>query len=106
METYVYVFVIGGTLALIGQLLLRKWSFIRMMTIFVFIGIALESVGVYHSIQSFAHAGIEATLVHVGASCIQAVKTGDFTNVIFFISFPLFVAWMTAIVCRPRGRIE
>ncbi len=76
METYVYAFVIGGTLALIGQLLLRKWSFIRMMTIFVFIGMALESVGVYRFIQSFAHAGVETTLVHLGASCIQAVKRG------------------------------
>ncbi|WP_461201782.1 SpoVA/SpoVAEb family sporulation membrane protein [Anoxybacillus sp. TBDG-1] len=106
METYVCTFVIGGTLALIGQLLLRKWSFIHVMTIFVFIGMVTESIGVYRPIQSFAHAGIEMTLVHVGASCIQAVKTGDFTNVIFFISFPIFVARMTAIVCRPRGRIE
>ncbi|ACJ33385.1 MULTISPECIES: SpoVA/SpoVAEb family sporulation membrane protein [Anoxybacillus] len=106
METYVYAFVIGGTLALIGQLLLRKWSFIRVMTIFVFIGMVTESIGVYRPIQSFAHAGVETTLVHLGASCIQAVKTGDFTNVVFFLSFPIFVAWMTAIVCKPRGRIE
>ncbi|MBB5356715.1 stage V sporulation protein AE [Anoxybacillus mongoliensis] len=106
METYVYAFLVGGMLSLIGQLLLIKWSFIRMMTILLFIGMAIEAMSLYDPMQSFAHAGIEVTLVHVGASCIQAIKTGDFTNVIFFISFPIFVAWMTAIVCRPRGRIE
>ena len=105
MDTYVYAFVIGGVLSLIGQLLLMKWSFIRMMTIFVLVGMIVETSGLYERFQSFSHAGIETTLVHVGASCIQAIKTGDFTNVVFFVSFPIFVAWMTAIVCKPRGRI-
>ncbi|MGG3841722.1 SpoVA/SpoVAEb family sporulation membrane protein [Anoxybacillus kestanbolensis] len=105
MDTYVYAFVIGGVLSLIGQLLLMKWSFIRMMTIFVLVGMIVETSGLYERFQSLSHAGIETTLVHVGASCIQAIKTGDFTNVVFFVSFPIFVAWMTAIVCKPRGRI-
>ncbi|SFA41484.1 stage V sporulation protein AE [Anoxybacillus pushchinoensis] len=106
METYVYAFVVGGVLSFIGQLLLVKWSFVRTMTILILLGMVIEVVGWYTSFQSLAHAGVETTLVHMGASCIQAVKTGDFTNVVFFLSFPIAVAWVTAFVCKPRGRME
>ncbi|GAC89811.1 stage V sporulation protein AE-like protein [Anoxybacillus flavithermus NBRC 109594] len=103
---YVYAFIIGGMLSLIGQLLLIKWSLTRLVTIFLLIGVALEATSLYDPMQSLAHAGIEMTLVHVGASCIQAVKTGDFTNIVFFLSFPIAIAWVTAVVCKPRGRMK
>jgi stage V sporulation protein AE len=105
MDAYVSAFFVGGALCLIGQLLLDlvKWPFVRVMSSFVVLGVIIETFGWYDNVQIWAGAGVTATLVHVGHACVEGVKHGHFEDAVFLFSFPVFIAFLTALMFKPKG---
>lgn len=87
---YLWVFLIGGTVCMLGELLIITTNITsaRILVTFVLVGVFLESIGVYDYISDFAKAGINVPIVGFGASlakgAIGAVKThgllGAFTG--------------------------
>ena len=78
---YLWVFLIGGIICAIGQLLIitTKITSSRILVIFELAGLVLAAVGLFDPISSFAKAGINVPIVGFGASlakgAISAVKT-------------------------------
>ena len=88
--TYLWVFLIGGTICMLGQVLIitTKITSSRILVTFVLIGVLLEACTIFEPIASFAKAGITVPIIGFGASlargAIGAVKAtgvlGAFTG--------------------------
>ena len=88
--SYLWVFLIGGAICSIGELLIitTKMTSSRILVTFVLIGVLLEAFGIFSPIASFAKAGITIPIIGFGASlakgAIGAVKAtgliGAFTG--------------------------
>ena len=78
---YLWVFLIGGTICAIGELLIITTNITsaRILVTFVLVGVFLEAVGVYDYISDFAKAGVNVPIIGFGASlakgAIGAVQT-------------------------------
>ena len=57
---YLKVFAVGGSICLIGQLLINKTKITsaRILVTFLVLGVVLEAVGLFSYIEKFAGAGI------------------------------------------------
>lgn len=79
--TYLWVFLIGGFVCMLGELLIITTNITsaRILVTFVLVGVFLEAIGVFDYISDFAKAGINMPIVGFGASLakgvIGAVKT-------------------------------
>lgn len=73
---YLYAFLIGGTLCLIGQILIDKTSLTpaRILTGFVVVGVLLSAVGLYGPLADFAGAGATVPLSGFGHLMAQGVR--------------------------------
>ena len=78
MLTYVWVFLIGGLVCMIGQLLIikTKMTSSRILVTFVLLGVTLEGLGLFDGIAEFAKAGINVPIVGFGASLTKGAITG------------------------------
>ena len=78
---YLWVFLIGGLICMLGQVLIIKTNITsaRILVTFVLIGVFLEAIGVFDYISEFAKAGINVPIIGFGASlakgAISAVKS-------------------------------
>ena len=78
---YLWVFLIGGVICMLGQVLIIKTNITsaRILVTFVLIGVFLEAIGVFDYISEFAKAGINVPIIGFGASlakgAISAVKS-------------------------------
>lgn len=87
---YLWVFLIGGLICAIGELLIITTNITsaRILVTFELVGLFLEAIGVFEYISNFAKAGVNVPIVGFGASlargAISAVKThgllGAFTG--------------------------
>jgi stage V sporulation protein AE len=87
---YLWVFLIGGFVCMLGQVLIIKTNITsaRILVTFVLVGVVLEAFGLFDYISEFARAGINVPIVGFGASlakgAIGAVKAkgliGAFTG--------------------------
>ena len=73
--TYLWVFLVGGFVCLLGQILIIKTKITasRILLIFLLLGVALQTIGVYEPISEFAKAGINVPIVGFGASLAKGV---------------------------------
>lgn len=77
---YLKVFLVGGLICLIGQLLIIKTNLTsaRILVLFVCIGAVMEALGLYDPIVNFAGAGATVPITGFGRSlargAIEAVK--------------------------------
>lgn len=77
---YLKVFLVGGFICLIGQILIIKTNLTssRILVLFVCIGAILEAFGLYEPIVNFASAGATVPITGFGRSlakgAIEAVK--------------------------------
>ncbi len=77
---YLWVFLVGGFVCLLGQILVIKTKITtaRILVTFELLGVLLQTIGIYEPISSFAKAGINVPIVGFGASlakgAIGAVK--------------------------------
>lgn len=78
---YLWVFLIGGFVCMIGELLIitTDMTSARILVTFVLVGVFLEAVGLFDYISDFAGAGINVPIIGFGASlakgAIGAVKS-------------------------------
>ena len=78
---YLYVFLIGGFICMLGQILVIRTNMTtsRILVSFVLLGVILEATTAYDYIYGVAQAGISVPIVGFGASlakgAISAVRT-------------------------------
>lgn len=78
---YLKVFLVGGFICMLGQVLLIKTTITssRILVLFVVIGAILEALGLYEPIVNFAAAGATVPITGFGRSlakgAIDAIKT-------------------------------
>lgn len=68
--TYLYVFLVGGFVCMIGQILVIKTTMTsaRILVSFVILGVVLQATTLYQYVYDFAKAGISVPIVGFGAS--------------------------------------
>ena len=73
---YLWAFLIGGGLCVIGQLLIdyTKLTPARILVMFVVFGVILEALGLYHYLVNFAGAGATVPLTGFGYTIATGVK--------------------------------
>ena len=76
MHSPLFVFVVGGAVCLIAQLLidLTKLTPARILVLYVCFGVFLYGTGLYTPIYDFAGAGISVPLLGFGANIAKGVK--------------------------------
>lgn len=74
--TYLWAFLIGGALCVIGQLLIdyTKLTPARILVCYVVSGVILEAFGLYHYLVDFAGAGATVPLTGFGYTIATGVK--------------------------------
>ena len=67
---WVWVFLIGGLVCLIGQILVitTNMTTARILVIFVLVGVVLQACNLFEPISDFANAGINVPIIGFGAS--------------------------------------
>ena len=73
---YIKAFLVGGTLCLIGQILIDKTKLTpaRILVSYVVIGVLLGGLGIYEKVIDFAHAGATVPLTGFGSNLAKGVK--------------------------------
>ena len=73
---YVWAFVVGGGICVIGQLLIdyTKLTPARILTGYVVAGVILSAIGVYKPLAEFAGAGASVPLLGFGNVLMKGVK--------------------------------
>ena len=113
---YVWSFVIGGIICVIGQLLIdfTKLTPARILVAYVVSGVALTAVGVYEPLVKFAGAGATTPLTGFGYAIAGGVKkavdeqgalgilTGGLTATAAGITAAVFFGIIAAFFFRPK----
>ena len=75
---YVYAFLIGGAICLIGQILINKTHITsaRILVIFLILGGILELVGVFDTLKEFAGAGVSVPITGFGSNMVKGAREG------------------------------
>ena len=73
---YAKAFLVGGTLCLIGQILIDKTKLTpaRILVSYVVIGVVLGAIGIYQPLVDFAGAGATVPLTGFGNTLAKGVK--------------------------------
>ena len=115
---YLWVFLIGGLVCMIGQILIITTNITsaRILVTFVIVGVFLEAIGVFDYISAFAGAGINVPIIGFGASlakgAIGAVKsqgllgifTGGLTATAGGIAAAIIFAFIFALIFRKKKK--
>lgn len=115
---YLKVFLVGGFICLLGQILIIKTKITssRILVLFVVIGAILESFGLYEPIVSFAGAGATVPITGFGRSlakgAIQGVKergilgifTGGFTAVAGGLAAAVIFAYIFGLIFNSKTK--
>ncbi|HEY8419311.1 MAG TPA: SpoVA/SpoVAEb family sporulation membrane protein [Clostridia bacterium] len=90
METilmYLKVFIIGGLICVIAQILIikTKLTSARILVIFLIAGVVLEAIGIFQYLKEFAGAGVTVPILGFGSSlakgAIEGVKNEGFLGI-------------------------
>ena len=115
---YVWCFLCGGLLCLIGQVLidLTKLTPARILTGYVVAGVILQAVGLYQPLVDWAGAGATVPLTGFGYSLAKGVAkavgeqgllgviTGGLTATAGGIAAAVVFGLLMAILCKPREK--
>ena len=73
--TYLKVFLTGGIICMIGQILIikTKMTSARILVLFMVVGVILEGVGIYDYIVDFGKAGATVPIVGFGRTLAKGV---------------------------------
>ncbi|WP_213586596.1 stage V sporulation protein AE [Paenibacillus sp. J2TS4] len=114
---FLWAFLVGGAICVIGQLLLdvAKLTPAHTMSALVVSGAVLDGLGLYDPLVKFAGAGATVPITSFGNSLVHgAIKeietngwvgilTGIFEVTSAGISSAIIFSFLAALVCRPRG---
>ena len=116
--TYLWVFLIGGIVCMIGEILIITTNITsaRILVSFELLGVFLQAIGVFDYISAFAKAGINVPIIGFGASLakgvIGAVKThgllgiftGGLTATAGGIAAAIFFAFLFALIFKSHTK--
>lgn len=116
---YLKVFLVGGTLCAIGQVLIMKTKMTsaRILVLYVTIGVILGAIGIYQPLVDFAGAGASIPLLGFGNSlakgAIEGVKesglmgafTGGITATAAGVAASVFFGYIFAIIFKPKMKV-
>ena len=76
---YIYAFLVGGAICLIGQLLIDKTKLTpaKILTGFVIAGVALSALGLYQPLADFAGEGAAVPLSGFGNLMAEGMKVSS-----------------------------
>ena len=117
-EMYPKVFVVGGAICTVGELLvlLTKLTPARILVCYIITGVVLSAVGLYGPLADFAGAGATVPLTGFGHALCQGVKhavedsgligafTGGLTASAGGIAAAVFFGTLTAFVFKPHTK--
>lgn len=115
---YLYAFLAGGTLCLIGQVLIDRTRLTpaRILTGFVVAGVVLSAVGLYQPLADFAGAGASVPLSGFGHLMAQGVKeaideqgavgilTGAFSSASAGIAAAVVFSLLAGLIFKPKEK--
>lgn len=115
---FLYAFLIGGTLCLIGQFLIDKTNLTpaRILTGYVVAGVILSAVGLYGPLADFAGAGASVPLAGFGHLMAQGVRdavdtdgaigilTGALTAAAAGISAAIVLSLIAGLISKPKEK--
>ncbi|MBQ3047464.1 MAG: SpoVA/SpoVAEb family sporulation membrane protein [Clostridia bacterium] len=75
---YLIVFLVGGTICLLAQILIirTRMTSARILVLFELIGVFLQAVTLFEPIKNFANAGITVPIIGFGASLARGAMEG------------------------------
>lgn len=73
---YLYVFLVGGAICTVAQILIDKTKLTpaRIVVLFVVVGVALTGIGLYEPLVKFAKAGATVPIMGFGYSLAKGVE--------------------------------
>ena len=115
---YLKVFLVGGALCMIGQLLIdyTRLTPARILTSYVVAGVILGAVGLYGPLADWAGAGATVPLTGFGFNLAKGVQeavekqgllgafTGGFTAAAGGLCAAVFFAFLISLVGKPRDK--
>ncbi len=115
---YLYAFLVGGLICLIGQLLLSftKLTSARILVLFVVGGAVLGGLGIYEPLVKFAGAGASVPLLGFGNALAQGAIdgakehgvlgafSGGISATAAGISAAILFGWLAALLFRPKTK--
>lgn len=118
--TYVKAFLVGGSLCLIGQVLIDKTKLTpaRILTAYVVTGVILSGMGIYEPFAKWAGAGATVPLLGFGNSLAKGVKkavaeqgflgilSGGLTACAGGITAAVFFGLLVALLCKPKDKTK
>lgn len=116
--TYLKVFMVGGLLCALGQLLIdyTKLTPARILTIYVVAGVILGGLGLYQPLADWAGAGASVPLTGFGNTLARGVReavaekgllgvfTGGFTAASGGICAAVFFGLIVALIFKPKDK--
>lgn len=117
MEIYLWAFLVGGAIAMLGQLILDFTNFApgHVLSAFVVAGGILGGLGLYDKLVKFAGAGATMPISSFGNSLVQGaileaertgvigVLTGMFELTSTGITAAIVFGFLVAVVFNPKG---
>lgn len=117
MEAYLWAFVVGGLICVIGQLLMDvgKLTPAHTMSLLVVAGAVLGGLGLYEPLIDFAGAGATVPITSFGNSLVQGalaeaettgivgIMTGIFEVTSAGISAAIIFGFLASLLVRPKG---
>ncbi|MDO7787778.1 stage V sporulation protein AE [Desulforamulus aquiferis] len=117
MEVYLWAFVVGGLICVIGQILLdvAKLTPAHVMSILVVSGAVLSGLGLYEPLIDFAGAGATVPITSFGNSLTKGalseaertglvgIITGIFEVTSAGISAAIIFGFIAALLFKPKG---
>lgn len=118
--TYVKAFLVGGSLCLVGQVLIDKTKLTpaRILTAYVVTGVILSGMGIYEPFAKWAGAGATVPLLGFGNSLAKGVKkavaeqgflgilSGGLTACAGGITAAVFFGLLVALLCKPKDKTK
>ena len=118
--TYLKAFLVGGSLCLIGQVLIDKTKLTpaRILTAYVVTGVILSGMGIYEPFAKWAGAGATVPLLGFGNSLAKGVKmavaeqgflgilSGGLTACAGGITAAVFFGLLVALLCKPKDKTK
>ena len=115
---YVKVFLVGGALCALGELLtlLTKLTPARILVCYILAGVALSAFGLYGPLAAFAGAGATVPLTGFGHALCQGAFmsvqesgligafTGGLAATAGGIAAAIFFGAIVALLCKPRAK--
>jgi stage V sporulation protein AE len=118
MQNYLWVFLVGGFICFIGQILVVKTKLTptRILVLYLTLGAILEMIGVYDFIVEIGGAGAKVPISGFGATLVKSAReqvtqhgligvfSGGFTGVAAGVAAAIFFSLCVALIFDSKSK--